>query len=74
MKNLCSSESLSLTEGMLYPVGLNKSDLIHFFSSKLDEVEFTSELKLKLKSVIRWLSVLLDTKLLVQVSYEKEDC
>ena len=32
---------------------LNKSNLIHFFSNNLEEVELSSEFKLKPKSVIR---------------------
>ena len=65
-------ELFSLQKDCCIYFDLNRSDLIHFFSNNFDEVELSSEFKLISKSVIRWLGVWLDVKLLFKVHMEKK--
>ena len=65
-------ELFSLQRECCIQFDLDKSDLIHFFSDNLEEVEFSPELRLKPKSVIRWLGVWLDTRLLFKFHVEKK--
>ena len=65
-------ELFSLQRNCCIQFDLDKSDLIHFFSNNLEEVELSAELSLQPKSVIRWLGVWLDTKLLFKFHVEKK--